>query len=56
MSSILQKLLKYFSGIIISTSFVFPLLGVFPLDLNDLEFARLSYPPPRDFYQKICIP
>ena len=31
---------------IISTSFVFPLFGVFPvifaLDLNDLEFARLS--------------
>ena len=45
-SSVLQKLLKYFSGTIISTSFVFPLLGVFPviftLDLNDSEFAMLS--------------
>ena len=45
-SSVLQKLLKYFNGTIISTSFVLPLSGVFPviftLDLNDLEFARLS--------------
>ena len=48
-SSVLQKFLKYFRGTIISTSFVFPLLGVFPviftLDLNDLEFARLSLEP-----------
>ena len=46
-SRVLQKLLKYFNGTIISTSFVFPLLGVFPviftLDLNDSEFARLSF-------------
>ena len=38
-SSVLQKLLKYFSGTIISTSFVLPSSGVFPvictLDLND---------------------
>ena len=46
-SNVLQELLKYFSGTTISTSFVFPLFGVFPviftLDLNDLEFARLSF-------------
>ena len=45
-SSVLQKLLNYFTGTFISTSFVFPLLGVFPviftLDLNDSEFAMLS--------------
>ena len=46
-SRVLQKLLKYFNGTIISTSFSLPLLGVFPvifiLDLNDLEFAKLSF-------------
>ena len=46
-SRVLQKLHKYFNGTIISTSFVFPLLGVFPviftLDLNDSESAMLSF-------------
>ena len=45
-SRVLQKWLKYFSGTIISTSFVLPWLGVFPvifiLDLNDSESVRLS--------------
>ena len=44
-SRVLQKLLKYFSGTIISTSFSLLSSGVFPviliLDLNDLESARL---------------
>ena len=30
-SRVLQKLLKYFNGTIISTSFVFPSAGVFPV-------------------------
>ena len=42
-SRVLQKLLRYFNVIIISTSFVLPLLRVFPviftLDLNDSESA-----------------
>ena len=46
-SSVLQKLLKYFSGTITSTFFVLPLSGFFPviftLDLNDLESVKLSY-------------
>ena len=46
-SAVLQKLLKYFSGTIISISFEFPLLGVFPviftLDLNDSEAVKLSF-------------
>ena len=46
-SSVFQKLLKYFNGTIISTSFVFPLFGVFPvtftLDLNDSESVELSF-------------
>ena len=46
-SSVLQKLLKYFNGTIISTSFSLPLLGVFPvtfiLELNDSESATLSF-------------
>ena len=46
-SRVLQKLLKYFNGTIISTSFSLPSSGVFPvifiLDLNDLEFAKLSF-------------
>ena len=45
-SRVLQKLLKYFNGTIISTSFVLPSAGVFPiifiLDLNDLEAVKLS--------------
>ena len=45
-SRVLQKLLKYFNGTIISTFFVFLLLGVFPviftLNLNDSEFGMLS--------------
>ena len=43
----LQKLLKYFNGTSISTSFSLPLLGTFPvffiLDLNDSESAKLSF-------------
>ena len=46
-SRVLQKLLKCFDGIIILTSFVLPAAGVFPvifaLDLNDSEFAKLSF-------------
>ena len=46
-SKVLQKLLKYFNGTIISTSFVLPLFGVFPvifiLDLNDSESVKLSF-------------
>ena len=42
-----QKLLKYFNGAIISTSFVFRLSGVFPLiyilDLNDSESSMSSF-------------
>ena len=45
-SRVLQKLLKYFRGTIISTSFSLPAAGVFPvifiLDLNDSESANLS--------------
>ena len=44
---VLQKLLKYFYGTIIWTSFVFPSAGIFPvifiLHLNDSEFAMLSF-------------
>ena len=40
-SRVLQKLLKYFNGTAISTSFVLTLLGVFPvaliLHLNDSD-------------------
>ena len=46
-SIVLQKLLKYFNGTIISTSFSIPLAGVLPvifiLDLNYLEFANLLF-------------
>ena len=46
-SSVFQKLLKYFNGTIISTSFVLPSLGVFPviftLDLNDLQSVKLPF-------------
>ena len=45
-SSVLQKLLKYFNGTITPTSFVFPLFGVFPviftLYLNDSDLPKLS--------------
>ena len=45
-SGVLRKLLKYFNGTIISTSFSLPAAGVLPvifiLDLNDSESARLS--------------
>ena len=45
-SRVVQKLLKYFNGTIISTSFVLPSVEVFPvifiLDLNDSESAKLS--------------
>ena len=46
-SRVLQKLLKYFNGTIISTSFSLLLLGVFPvifiLNLNYSESARLPF-------------
>ena len=46
-SRVFQKLLKYFNGTIISTFFVLPSAGVFPvifiLDLNDSECAKLSF-------------
>ena len=46
-SIVLQKLLKYFNGTIISTFFVFPSAGVSPviftLALNDSKFAELSF-------------
>ena len=46
-SRVLQKLLRYFNGTIISTSFAFPAAGVFPaifiLGLNDSESAKLSF-------------
>ena len=46
-SRVLQKLLKYFNGTIISTSFVLPAAGVFPvifiLDLNDSDCVMLSF-------------
>ena len=42
-----RKLLKYFTDIIVSTSFVLPPAGVLPiifnLDLNDSESAKLSF-------------
>ena len=42
-SRVPQKLLKYFNGTAILTSFVLPLVGVFPvifiLDWNDSEFT-----------------
>ena len=45
-SRVLQKLLKYFNGTIISTPFVLPAAGAFPfifiLDLNDSDCAMLS--------------
>ena len=41
LSRVLQKLLEYFNDTIISTSFVLPAVGVFPvifiLDLNDSD-------------------
>ena len=44
---VLQKLLKYFNGTSISTFFVLPLSGVFPviliLDLNDSDSVILSF-------------
>ena len=46
LSRVFQKLLKYFNGTIIPTSFVLPSLGVFPviftLDLKDSKSAKLS--------------
>ena len=56
-SRVFQKLLKYFSGTIISTSFSLSLLGVFPvifiLDLNDSESARLSSGSSLKYYHKL---
>ena len=46
-SRVLQKLLKYFNGTIISTPFVLPSAGALPvifiLDLNDSESVKLSF-------------
>ena len=46
-SRVLQKLLRYFNGTIISIYFSLSAAGVFPvifiLDLNDSESARLSF-------------
>ena len=46
-SRVLQKLLKYFNGTAISTSFVLPAAGVFPviliLNLNDSDCVILSF-------------
>ena len=46
-SRVLQKLLKYLNGTIISTFFASPSLGVFPiifiLDLNDSKSVKLSF-------------
>ena len=46
-STVLQKLLKYFNGTGISTFFVLSLLGVFPVvliwDLSDSDSVRLSF-------------
>ena len=45
-SRVLRKLLRYYNGTIISTSFSLPPAGVFPvisiLDLNDSESVKLS--------------
>ena len=44
---VLQKLLKYFNGTAILTSFVLPLAGYFPviftLDLNDSESVKVEF-------------
>ena len=46
-STVLQKLLKYFSGTVILTSFVFPVAGVFPviliLYLNHLDSVIVPF-------------
>ena len=46
-SRVLQKLLRYFNGTIISTSFSLPGAEVFPvifiLDLNNFKFSKLSF-------------
>ena len=46
-SRVFQELLKYFNGTIISTPFVFPSAGVFPviliLDLNHSECVNVSF-------------
>ena len=46
-SKVRQKLLNYFNGTIISTSFSLSSLGVFPviftLNLNDSELAKLLF-------------
>ena len=46
-SRVVQKLLKYFNGTIISTAFSLPVAAafsvIFTLDLNDSESAKLSF-------------
>ena len=67
LSSVLKKLLKYFNGTIISTSFVLPAAGVFPviftLDLTQQTFvlSRLSSSSSEDVFKtsesrRICSP
>ena len=56
-SRVLQKLLKYFNGTIISTSFVLPAAGVFPvifiLDLNDSDCVMLLFGSSLWYYHKL---
>ena len=56
-SRVLQKLLKYLNGTIISTFFSLPAAGVFPvifiLDLNDSESANLSFGSSLSYYHKL---
>ena len=46
-STVLQKLIKYFNGTIISTFYLLSLAGVFPvifiLDLNNLKSIKLPF-------------
>ena len=46
-SRVRHKLLQYFNGTIISTSFVLPAAGIFPvifvLDLNDSDCVMVSF-------------
>ena len=56
-SRVLQKLLKNFNGTIISTSFVLPGAGVFPvisiLDLNDSDCTMLSFVSSLEYCHKL---
>ena len=56
-SRVLLKLLKYFNGTIISTSFVLPSAGVLPvmliLDLNNSESVKLSFRSSLEYCYKL---